>query len=118
MTVACASKLFIEDDEAIVAPLRELILHGHDTLGGRIPKCVMDSMLKSLHHQNIMYTAEKVANRKKCLLKYYRERKKLNETPWRFYDLVGQWVGNVEFDGVFAEIKSSADRKYVFTLIL
>jgi len=104
----------LESDAAVVALLHELVERKDEVMGPRIKSAVMKSLLDNLLAKNVKYTSDSLLARKRYLVKYYREKRKSGDDKWRFYRLIGQLVGDVEYNGEFAELTSSSDRKFYF----
>jgi len=108
----------LESDEGTTSLLHELILRREDVMCYRIRNETMLAILSALRAKGFQFTSQYIASKKRNLIKYYRDKKKVGDDSWRFYDLVAQLVGDIDFDGSFAELKTSNDRKCIYLVSL
>ena len=108
----------LESDVATEALLKELICRRSLVYQKRIPKMAMDDILKALRKQNLHFTSELVLKRKKSLLQYYGARKRAQDNSWRFFNLVAQLEGDVDFSGSFAPVVDIANSKFQYQIYI
>jgi len=106
------TKNSLETDPATVALLKQMILMREDVMARKMNNKAMNALVKALGEQNFPFSAAAIVAKKRYLVKYYNDRKRLKDESWRFFGLVAQLVGDRDFDGTLAEPTLLLDRKF------